>query len=63
METAAAFRAAEIAGLSLTALFSVSDNIIQNKSLVSGRTEEEKNYRKITRRIIFPKVIGSYFFG
>jgi len=40
METAAAFRAAGLAGIPTAALFSVSDNTVTNKSLVSGRTKE-----------------------
>jgi purine-nucleoside phosphorylase len=57
METAAAFRAAKIANIPIAAIFSVSDNTISNKSLVSGRTEEEINYRKYVRRELFPKII------
>ena len=57
METAAAFRAAQIADISLAALFCVSDNTITNKSLISGRTEEEMEYRKFTRKVIFPQII------
>lgn len=57
METAAAFKAAELAGISLAALFSISDNTLKNKSLVSGRTEEEHVYRCEVRRTIFPRII------
>lgn len=57
METAAAFCAAQIANIPIAAIFSVSDNTISNKSLVSGRTEEEMNYRKYVRREIFPQII------
>jgi ASC-1-like (ASCH) protein/purine-nucleoside phosphorylase len=57
METAAAFRAAEIAGIALGALFSVSDSTVVNKSLMSGRTQEEIEYRKKTRRELFPPII------
>jgi len=61
METAAAFRAAKLMGIPLIALFSVSDNTVMNKSLVSGRTAEEMEYRRFTRREIFPKIIQSVF--
>lgn len=61
METAAAFRAANLAGIPMTALFSVSDNTVTNKSLVSGRTQEEMEYRKYVRRELFPKIIIDIF--
>lgn len=57
METASAFRAAKIAGLSLAAIFSVSDNTVANKSLISGRTDEEQRYRKLVRCTLFPQII------
>ena len=57
METAAAFRAAAIVKIKLAALFSVSDNTLQNKSLISGITGSDTNYRKEVRRNIFPKII------
>ncbi|MBN1646949.1 MAG: hypothetical protein JW874_02850 [Spirochaetales bacterium] len=55
METAAAFRAAEIAGISLAALFSVSDNILNKKSLVSGRTPAEREYRRMVKKLCFQR--------
>jgi purine-nucleoside phosphorylase len=61
METAAAFRAAQIADIKMSALFSVSDNTIKNKSLISGRTQEEIEYRKYVRREIFPQIILKFF--
>jgi len=57
METAAAFRAAQIAGISIAAIFSVSDNTLTNKSLISGRTEQEMAYRRHVRRNLFPQII------
>lgn len=57
METAAAFRASKLAGISIAAIFSVSDNTITNKSLVSGRSEKEIEYRKFTRKNVFPEII------
>lgn len=61
METAAAFRAAEIAGLSIAAIFSVSDNTMQNKSLISGRSEKDHAYRWKVRRELFPQIILNAF--
>ena len=61
METAAAFRAAKLMNIPLMALFSVSDNTMTNKSLVSGRTPEETEYRVFTRRELFPQIITSVF--
>jgi purine-nucleoside phosphorylase len=61
METAAAFRAAQVTNISLAALFSVSDNTVTKKSLISGRTEEEMKYRRFTRREVFPEIILNTF--
>ncbi len=61
METAAAFRAAKIANISIAAIFSVSDNTITKKSLISGRTDQEMNYRRFVRRNLFPKIILKTF--
>lgn len=61
METAAAFNAAAIAELPLVAVFSVSDNTIMKKSLISGRTDEDMNYRRNIRKYVFPKVILELF--
>ena len=61
METAVAFRAAKLMNIPLVALFSVSDNTVTNKSLVSGRTDEEMEYRKFVRRELFPEIILSTF--
>ena len=61
METAAAFRAAKLINIPLVALFSVSDNTITNKSLISGRTIEDMEYRQFTRRELFPRIILSIF--
>ena len=57
METAAAFRAARLAGIALAALFSVSDNTLRKKSLLSGRTPEELAYRSRVRRTVFPQIL------
>ncbi|MFA4849627.1 MAG: hypothetical protein WC626_07855 [Methanoregula sp.] len=57
METASAFRAASLSGISLGALFSVSDNTILEKSLYSGITSKDMDYKKEVRRNIFPKIL------
>lgn len=61
METAAAFRAAAVASIPMAALFSVSDNTVAHKSLVSGRTKDEIAYRKAVRRKIFPEILCEIF--
>lgn len=61
METASAFRVAEIANLKLAAIFSVSDNTITNKSLISGRTESDMKYRRFVRNNLFPEIITKVF--
>ncbi len=61
METASAFRAAEVADISMAAIFSVSDNTVINKGLISGRTAEEMEYRKFVRKELFPQIILKVF--
>ena len=61
METASAFRAAEVADISMAAIFSVSDNTVINKGLISGRTAEEMEYRRFVRKELFPKIILKVF--
>lgn len=61
METASAFRAAQIANLKLAAIFSVSDNTVTNKSLISGRTENDMKYRRFVRNNLFPEIITKVF--
>ena len=57
METANVFKCSKIAKINTTALFCISDNIIKKKSLYSGRTEKEKEYRYMVRYNILPKII------
>ena len=61
METAAAFSAAKLMGIPMVAIFSVSDNTVANKSLISGRTQSEMDYRHFVRRGMFPQIILSMF--
>jgi len=57
METAVLFKSAEICGIKAGAIFSVSDNTLQKKSLLSGRTKEERDYRKNVRDNILTKIV------
>lgn len=57
METAAFFKVMELNGINAGAILQVSDNTIMQKSLYSGRTEENDNYRRYTRKVLFPHII------
>lgn len=57
METAACFRAAELCGIPIAAIFSISDSTIRSKSLYSGRTQEEKRRRRELREAVFPPLL------
>lgn len=57
METANLFKCNELLNINVTALFCVSDNTLQNKSLYSGRTEEDEEYRHRVRYEIIPEII------
>jgi len=57
METAAIFRAAHLVGIEAAALLIVSDTPLQNKSLYSGRTLEEREHVRTNRREVLAKVI------
>lgn len=61
METAAAFRAAKMAGFSLAALFSVSDNTFTDQTLYKKIPEEETAYRRFARNTLFPQIIRRTF--
>ena len=61
METAAAFRAAQMMNIPITAVFSVSDNTAVNKSLISGRTKEDNDYRRRVKKKLIPKIILKAF--
>ena len=45
----------------MAALFSVSDNTLQNKSLMGGREAGERAYRKRVRAAVFPGILHSCF--
>jgi purine-nucleoside phosphorylase len=57
METAVLFKSVEICNIKAGAVFSISDNTMLNKSLLSGRTKEEIEYRKYVRRNIITKIV------
>jgi len=63
METSALFKAAQICAINAGAVFGVSDNTIQKKSLLSGKTEEERDYEKNTRKNILTKIVIESFFA
>ena len=61
METANLFKCNELLNINITSLFCISDNTILNKSLYSGRTEEENDYRHKVRYEIIPKLVVELF--
>lgn len=61
METAAFFKVMELNGINAGAILQVSDNTILEKSLYSGRTEGDQNYRKKIRSTLFPIIIEETF--
>ena len=61
METAAAFRAAKMINVPMAAVFSVSDNTVIQKSLISGRTKEDNDYRRYVKKKLIPQIILKAF--
>ena len=61
METANLFKCCEVMNMNVTAIFCVSDNTMLNKSLLSGRTDEENAYRHKVRFEILPGIIVDLF--
>lgn len=61
METACLFKCCNLMNINATALFCISDNTILNKSLYSGRTDEENNYRHKIRYELIPKIVIDLF--
>lgn len=57
METSSLFKCGELANIRTSALLCVSDNIVKNKSLYSGRNEEERKIKKETINKIIPQII------
>jgi len=61
METALLFKCSNSMEISTSALFCISDNTITNKSLYSGRSKEEEEYRHTVRNELIPKIIIELF--
>ena len=61
METANLFKCNELLNINITALFCISDNTVLNKSLYSGRTEEEREYQHKIRNEVIPKIVVELF--
>lgn len=61
METANLFKCNDLLNKNVTALFCISDNTVLNKSLYSGRTEAENDYRHKVRYEIIPQLVISLF--
>jgi len=57
METALVFKCAKMCNIKSTALLCISDNTLVKKSLYSGRSNEENQYRHMVRKSIIPKII------
>ena len=57
METSALFSACRVAEKECVALLAVSDNTIQKKSLISGRTDVDMDIYHKTRYDVIPKII------
>lgn len=58
MESAAAFKAANMLNIPIVAILNVSDNSVEeNKSLMSKRNQEERKYRRYVAREIVPQII------
>lgn len=56
METSTLFHASNVAGIKSAAIFVVSDNTVLNKSLYSGRTDEEQQRRYKVKKDIIPRI-------
>lgn len=61
METSALFKCNNILNINMTALFCVSDNAVLNKSLYSGRTDLEKEYKHMVKEKVIPNIIMELF--
>jgi len=57
METSALFSSCQVAEIECVALLAVSDNTILNKSLISGRTDDDMKLYHRTRYEIIPEII------
>lgn len=63
METATLFKASSLIGVNVGAIFVVSDNVLMNKSLFSGRSDEENKYRHYVKEEVIPEIVCRLFKG
>ena len=63
MEVAALFKASRFTGINASAILVVSDSVLMNKSLFSGRSEEENEYRHYVKEEVIPEVVCQVFKG
>lgn len=62
MESAVAFKTANMMGIPIAALLHVSDNSVIDKSLMTDHTtQEERAYRTFVRNEILPKILDNVF--
>lgn len=61
METATLFHAANVVGIKAAAICNISDNTMANKSLYTGRTDEDQKRRSSVKKDIIPKIVLKVF--
>ncbi len=61
METASLFKASSLIGVDAGAILVVSDNVLMNKSLFSGRSDEENKYRHYVKEKVIPEIVCRLF--
>lgn len=61
METSALFKCCDMINIECSAIFCISDNTLKNKSLYSGRSQEEKILRHKMRDEILPQIVIELF--
>ena len=61
METSNLFKCGSLIDANISAIFCISDNIVSNKSLFSGRLEEEKERKKFVKHNVIPNIIYEVF--
>lgn len=57
MEVSSFFYIAKKLKFNAVAMLNISDNSIQNKNIYKGRTEEDKQAKKYTQNLVFPKIL------
>jgi hypothetical protein len=61
MESAVAFKVADMLNIPVVAILNVSDNSVkENKSLMSQRSQEERKYRRFVARKIIPQRVEHF---